>query len=62
MKKTVEQLNKEFAEIMTANGFEATNETDYAGNTLYSRCWERTAEVVWHGTTHHEYEIVASIS
>ena len=44
MKKTTEQLTKEFQEIMAANGFEATNETDYAGNTLYSRRWQRTAE------------------
>ena len=60
MKKTVEQLTKEFAEIMAANGFEATNETDYAGNILYSRRWERDAEVLWHGMTRHEYEIVAN--
>ena len=62
MKKTVEQLTKEFQEIMAANGFEATNETDYAGNILYSRRWQRTAEVFMYGTTRHEYEIVASIS
>ena len=62
MKKTVEQLTREFTEIMAANGFEATNETDYAGNTLYSRRWQRTAEVFMYGTTRHEYEIVASIS
>ena len=37
MKKTVEQLTKEFAEIMAANGFEAANETDYAGNILYAQ-------------------------
>ena len=60
--KTVEQLTKEFTEIMKANGFEATNETDYAGNILYSRRWQRTAEVFMYGTTRHEYEIVASIS
>lgn len=62
MKKTVEQLTKEFAEIMAANGFEATNETDYAGNILYSRRWERTDDVLWHGPYHTTYEIVASIS
>ena len=62
MKKTTEQLTKEFQEIMAANGFEATNETDYAGNTLYSRRWERTDEVLWHGTWHATYEITASIS
>ena len=62
MKKTTEQLTKEFQEIMDANGFEATNETDYAGNTLYSRRWERTDEVLWHGAWHTTYEIVASIS
>ena len=62
MKKTTEQLTKEFQEIMAANSFEATNETDYAGNTIYSRCWERTDEVLWHGPWHTTYEITASIS
>ena len=62
MKKTTEQLTKEFQEIMTANGFKATNETDYAGNAMYSRRWERTDEVLWHGAWHTTYEIVASIS
>ena len=62
MKKTVEQLTKEFIEIMTKNGFEATGEKDYAGNDIYSRKWERTSEVVWHGLVHSSYEIRAKIS
>lgn len=62
MKKTVEQLTKEFAEIMAANGFETTSETDYAGNTIYSRKWERTDEVLWHGPYHTTFEIRARIS
>ncbi len=62
MKKTTEQLTKEFIEIMAANGFEKTNETDYAGNPIYSRRWERTDEVLWHGAWHTTYEITASIS
>ena len=62
MKKTVEQLTKEFIEIMAENGFEATGEKDYAGNDIYSRKWERTSEVVWHGLVHSSYEIRAKIS
>ena len=61
MKKTVEQLNKEFAEIMAANGFTVIG-TDYSGNTLYSRKWERTVYVAFYGETVSTYEIIASIS
>ena len=61
MKKTIEQLTKEFNELMNVNGFEPTGDINYLGNEIYSRKWERTSEVLWHGQVHSAYEIKATI-
>ena len=60
MKKSLEQINREFNEIMAICGLRATNRTDYSGNTLYFRRWKCGTSTEGNAGDQHEYMILAS--
>ena len=62
MKKSIEQIQKEFIEIMTENGFEGTGEASCNGDAIFAREWTQTVDLAWYGPKTSTLKITAYLS
>ena len=59
---TTEKANKDFTNLIAANGFKATGEKTATGCEIYSRDWSRKVQVAWYGESTDRLEITTWIS